>query len=102
MNFDLSEEQQLLSDSVARFVNDQYPLDQRQLTVLSEQGFSSEHWQTMAELGWLGASIPEQYQGFGGNQADTMVLWNNWVKAWFWNLFRQCGACRERFEIRRQ
>ena len=43
MNFDLSEEQQLLSDSVARFVNDQYPLDQRQLTVLSEQGFSSEH-----------------------------------------------------------
>ncbi|GIS20686.1 MAG: acyl-CoA dehydrogenase short-chain specific [Pseudomonadota bacterium] len=74
MNFDLSEEQQLLSDSVARFVNDQYPLDQRQLTVLSEQGFSSEHWQTMAELGWLGASIPEQYQGFGGNQADTMVL----------------------------
>ena len=74
MNFDLSEEQQLLSDSVARFVSDQYPLDQRQLTVLSEQGFSSEHWQTMAELGWLGASIPEQYQGFGGNQADTMVL----------------------------
>ncbi|MED6340819.1 MAG: acyl-CoA dehydrogenase family protein [Pseudomonadota bacterium] len=74
MNFDLSEEQQLLSDSVARFVNDQYPLDQRQLPVLSEQGFSSEHWQTMAELGWLGASIPEQYQGFGGNQADTMVL----------------------------
>ena len=74
MNFDLSEEQQLLSDSVARFVSDQYPLDRRQLTVLSEQGFSSEHWQTMAELGWLGASIPEQYQGFGGNQADTMVL----------------------------
>ena len=37
MNFDLSEEQQLLSDSVARFVSDQYPLDQRQLTVLSEQ-----------------------------------------------------------------
>jgi alkylation response protein AidB-like acyl-CoA dehydrogenase len=49
-------------------------LDQRQLSVLSEQGFSSEHWQSMAELGWLGASIPEQYQGFGGTQADTMVL----------------------------
>ena len=74
MNFDLSPEQQLLSDSVERFITDQYPLDQRQLTVLSEQGFSSEHWQTMAELGWLGASIPEQYQGFGGTQADTMVL----------------------------
>ena len=52
MNFDLSPEQQLLSDSVERFITDQYPLDQRQLTVLSEQGFSSEHWQTMAELGW--------------------------------------------------
>ncbi|RPG33445.1 MAG: hypothetical protein CBC52_001465 [Gammaproteobacteria bacterium TMED92] len=74
MNFDLSAEQQLLSDSVERFINDQYPLDQRQLTVLSEQGFSSEHWQTMADLGWLAATIPEEHQGFGGNQADTMVL----------------------------
>ena len=74
MNFDLSPEQQLLSDSVERFIANQYPLDQRQLTVLSEHGFSQEHWQSMAELGWLGASIPEQYQGFGGTQADTMVL----------------------------
>ena len=80
MNFDLSPEQQLLSDSVERFVADQYPLDQRQLTVLSEQGFSSEHWQSMAELGWLGANIPEQHQGFGGTQADTMVLMEQFGK----------------------
>ena len=80
MNFDLSPEQQLLSDSVERFVADQYPLDQRQLTVLSEQGFSSEHWKSMAELGWLGANIPEQHQGFGGTQADTMVLMEQFGK----------------------
>ena len=80
MNFDLSPEQQLLSDSVERFVADHYPLDQRQLTVLSEQGFSSDHWQSMAELGWLGVGIAEKHQGFGGTQADTMVLMEQFGK----------------------
>ena len=82
MNFDLSPEQQLLSDSVERFISDQYPLDQRQLTVLSEQGFSSEHWQTMAELGWLGASIPSNIRALAVLKPIPWCLWNNWVRAW--------------------
>ena len=74
MNFDISSEQQILKDSVDRFVQDHYELDKRQLLVLTEQGFSNENWQTMAELGWLGVSIPEAHGGFGGNQIDTMIL----------------------------
>ena len=74
MNFDLSEEQQLLKDSVDRFISDNYDLDARQKLSKNEAGFSDTYWQTMAELGWLGVTVPEAYGGFGGNQADTMVL----------------------------
>lgn len=74
MNFDLSEEQQLLKDSVDRFVSDNYDLDTRQKLSKNEAGFSDTYWQTMAELGWLGVTVPETHGGFGGNQADTMVL----------------------------
>ena len=74
MNFDISSEQQILKDSVDRFVQDHYELDKRQLLVLTEQGFSTDNWQTMAELGWLGVSVPEAHGGFGGNEIDTMIL----------------------------
>ena len=74
MNFDISSEQQILQDSVDRFVQDHYELDKRQLLVLTEHGFSKENWQTMAELGWLGVSVPEAHGGFGGNEIDTMIL----------------------------
>ncbi len=74
MNFDLSEEQQLLKDSVDRFVGDNYDLDTRQSLSKNDAGFSDDYWQTMAELGWLGVTVPEAHGGFGGNQADTMVL----------------------------
>ena len=74
MNFDLSEEQQLLKDSVERFVNDNYDLDTRQSLSKNPAGFSDTYWKTMAELGWLGVTVPEAQGGFGGNQADTMVL----------------------------
>ena len=74
MNFDLSQEQQLLKDSVERFVSDNYDLDTRQTLSNNDAGFSDTYWQTMAELGWLGVTVPEAHGGFGGNQADTMVL----------------------------
>ena len=74
MNFDLSEEQQLLKESVERFVSDNYDLDTRQTLSKNDAGFSDTYWQTMAELGWLGVTVPEAHGGFGGNQADTMVL----------------------------
>ncbi|RPG45788.1 MAG: pimeloyl-CoA dehydrogenase small subunit [Gammaproteobacteria bacterium TMED134] len=74
MNFDLSEEQQLLQDSVARFIEDNYALETRQHLVASDLGFSEPYWQTMADLGWLGINVPEAHGGIGGNQSDTMVL----------------------------
>ncbi len=74
MDFDLSEEQQLLKDSVDRFVREEYPLDKRQKLAASEDGFSRANWKTMSELGWLGATLPEEYGGIGGGPVEAMVL----------------------------
>ncbi|HEY7775622.1 MAG TPA: acyl-CoA dehydrogenase family protein [Kineobactrum sp.] len=74
MNFDLTEEQQLIQGSVARFIKDSYALDKRQQLVAGDTGFSESHWSMMAELGWLGLPFAEEDGGFGGNQVDTMVL----------------------------
>ncbi|MEM9742073.1 MAG: acyl-CoA dehydrogenase family protein [Pseudomonadota bacterium] len=80
MNFDLTDEQQLIQDSVSRFVSDNYDLEQRQAITKSSTGFSAEHWQTMAELGWLGLTLSEADGGFGGNQIDTMVVMEQFGK----------------------
>ena len=74
MNFNLAEEQTMVKDSVARFVQDNYAFDQRNATIALQHGFSMEHWQQFAELGWLSIPFAEEYGGFGGGPVDTMVI----------------------------
>ena len=74
MNFDLSEEQTMIRDSIARFVQDLYDYEQRNAVVVLPHGFSEEHWQKFAELGWLSIPFNEEYGGFGGGPIDTMVI----------------------------
>ncbi|MFK7914560.1 MAG: acyl-CoA dehydrogenase family protein [Pseudomonadales bacterium] len=74
MNFDLSDEQQLIADSVDRFVQDNYSLEARIALAKSKTGFSSDHWNAMAELGWMGLPFCEADGGFGGSAVDTMVI----------------------------
>ena len=66
MDFSLSEEQQLLKDSVQRFVRDEYELESRRKLVASDTGYSEENWAKMAELGWLAMPLPEEFGGIGG------------------------------------
>lgn len=80
MNFELTEEQQLVADSIERFVLDNYNLESRTAIVADKQGFSDEHWRTMSELGWLGLPFSEEDGGFGGNQIDIMVLMEQFGK----------------------
>jgi alkylation response protein AidB-like acyl-CoA dehydrogenase len=74
MNFNLSEEQGMIQDSIARFVADNYELSKRNAVVAGDQGFSAEHWQQFAELGWLSIPFAEEHGGFGGGPVDTMVI----------------------------
>lgn len=74
MDFELSEEQSLLKDSVDRFVKENYSADARIKLSETDLGFSRDHWRQMAELGWLGMPFSEEVGGFGGSAVDTMVM----------------------------
>ena len=74
MNFELNEEQRLLKDSAERFVREHCTLERRRALVAGEPGYSERSWRQMAELGWLGVNVPEEYGGSGGGPVETMVL----------------------------
>ena len=74
MNFDFSEEQIMLRDSVARFIQDDYDFDTRRQIAASDAGMDGGKWQTFAELGWLSSPFDEQYGGFGGSALDVAVV----------------------------
>ncbi len=74
MNFDLSSEQQLLKDSVDRFVADNYSLEARVKVTDAEPGFSKANWKSFADLGWLALPFAEADGGFGGGPIETMLL----------------------------
>ena len=75
MNFDFSEEQTLLRDSVERFCADGYPsLEARQARTREPLGFSQANWDKLAELGVCGLPFPEADGGFGGGAVETMIV----------------------------
>lgn len=74
MDFQLSEEQTLLADSVESWLQDKYDFDRWRKLVKTDLGYAQENWKTMAELGWLGISLPEDAGGLGGTAVDSMLL----------------------------
>ncbi|EEB77298.1 MAG: acyl-CoA dehydrogenase family protein [Halioglobus sp.] len=74
MNFEFSEEQVMLRDSVARYVQDDYDWETRVAIAGSEAGIDRAKWQTFAELGWLSIPFAEEHGGFGGGPLDVMVV----------------------------
>ena len=74
MNFDYTEEQQMVRDSIARFVQDDYDWDTRRAIVDGAEGMSRDNWQTFAELGWLSIPFAEADGGFGGSAIDLSVV----------------------------
>ena len=74
MNFDLSEEQQLLGDSLKRYLTNEYSIDARTKIVASPTGWSETVWAAFAEMGLLGVPFAEEYGGFGGTAVDVMLV----------------------------
>ncbi|MEM1193805.1 MAG: acyl-CoA dehydrogenase family protein [Pseudomonadota bacterium] len=74
MNFDFTEEQTMIRETVKRFMREKYDFDTRQAIIASEAGWSPDIWQQLAEMGLMGAAFPEAFDGFGGTAADIMVL----------------------------
>ena len=80
MNFEFSEEQKMIQQSVERFVQENYDLTNRVKISSEDPGYSQDYWTAMAELGWLGLAFSEEDGGFGGNQIDTLVLMEQFGK----------------------
>jgi alkylation response protein AidB-like acyl-CoA dehydrogenase len=72
MNFDYNEEQQLLADSVRRYLQKDYDFEARRKIVASPEGWSAAAWSTLAEMGLTGLPVPADYGGFGGGAVDLM------------------------------
>jgi len=73
MDFDLSEEQRLLKESLDRLIGDRYAFEQRKGYAQSPQGWSRELWGQFAELGLLGLPFEEPHGGSAGGPVETMI-----------------------------
>jgi alkylation response protein AidB-like acyl-CoA dehydrogenase len=74
MDFSFNEEQDLLRDSVRKFVEKAYTFEARRGLLKSELGFSREHWKGFADLGWTALPFSEADGGLGGKAVDTMIV----------------------------
>jgi alkylation response protein AidB-like acyl-CoA dehydrogenase len=74
MNFGFSEEQNLLRDQVVRFMTEACPMTKVRELSNTPSRFDAGLWQQMAELGWLGLTIPEAYGGLALKWVDLTVV----------------------------
>ncbi|MGE0822606.1 MAG: acyl-CoA dehydrogenase family protein [Candidatus Binatia bacterium] len=74
MNFDYSEEQQLLANSVNQFLAKDYTFEARKAILESSAGYSEQVWATFAEMGLLGLPFDSAYGGFGGSAVDLIPV----------------------------
>jgi len=74
MDFDLTDEQRLLGDSVERLLADTYTFEKRKTYLAEPEGWSRALWSQYAELGLLGLPFAEEHGGFGGGGIETMLV----------------------------
>src|ERR1700710_364861 len=74
MDFDLSEEQRLLKDSVDGLLGNSYDFDQRKKYGAEKGGWSKTVWNKLAEQGLLGLPFSEDDGGFGAGAVETMIV----------------------------
>jgi alkylation response protein AidB-like acyl-CoA dehydrogenase len=74
MNFGFTEEQELLRSEVRKFLDENCPLEEVRKISESSEGFSRELWKQIAELGWLGLTVPEEHGGSELGWVDLVVI----------------------------
>ena len=74
MDFDLSDEQRMLQDSVGQLIADRYDFEQRKKYMKEAAGYSRSQWAQYAEMGLLGLPFEERFGGVGGGPVETMIV----------------------------
>lgn len=80
MNFDYTDEQNAIRDSLSKWAAQQYDFDKRREALKSDDAWK-KNWATFAELGLLMAPIAEEYGGLGGGPIDVSVVAEEFGKA---------------------
>ncbi|MEP4420840.1 MAG: acyl-CoA dehydrogenase family protein, partial [Nitratireductor sp.] len=74
MDFDLSEEQSILKDSLDRLLADKYGFEERNRILKSDAGWSAAMWGHYAEMGLMALPFAEEDGGIGGGAVETMIV----------------------------
>ena len=74
MDFDFDESQKMLSTAARDFLATECPMSLVRQMEEDEKGYSPELWEKMAEMGWMGVAIPEEYGGMGQSCLDLAIL----------------------------
>jgi pimeloyl-CoA dehydrogenase small subunit len=74
MDFELSDEQRLLKDSVERLTTQRYDFETRKKFIAEPDGWSRDMWRQYAELGLTALPFSEDHGGIGGGPVETMIV----------------------------
>lgn len=74
MDFDLTEEQSILKDSLGRLLADNYSFEDRKRFMSSPEGWSQDMWARYAEMGLMALPFAESDGGIGGGPVETMIV----------------------------
>ena len=80
MDFNFSEEQNMLRDSLSRLIREKYDFETRRGFVKSDLGRSESIWSQLGELGIFMAPFSEEYGGLGGGSIDSMLVMEEFGK----------------------
>jgi alkylation response protein AidB-like acyl-CoA dehydrogenase len=74
MDFEYTEEQRLLAETLRRFLATGYSFDARAKIMASAAGYSEDVWAALAEMGVLGVPFDAEHGGYGGSTVDMMIV----------------------------
>jgi len=74
MDFEFSDEQQQLHESIERYLKERYSFDKFRVIAASAQGWDKAVWSGLAELGVLGINVPVEYGGLGYGPLETLAM----------------------------
>jgi alkylation response protein AidB-like acyl-CoA dehydrogenase len=74
LDFELNEDQRILQKSARDFLKKECPRDLVRILADADPGHSTELWEKMAALGWMGLLVPEEYDGIGWSFVEQAVL----------------------------
>jgi alkylation response protein AidB-like acyl-CoA dehydrogenase len=76
MDFEFTDEQNLLAEAVQKFMTTRYGAEQRRAVLASPGAWSRDVWRSLSQLGVVGLLVPFEHGGLGGGPVEAMLALN--------------------------